>query len=716
METSDLTLFQTNITPARNAKVDNLFDYLYYCTKLEINSFQYLKIARDMTIKIDMPQKNTPKFQYNYLRVIRSDDTKPYYYFIIDSHWTSANTISLQLSIDSVNTFDSDLQWTSRTNITRQHKDRFKQGNYIVSNNSIVAARAIDKFEEGISPLKTMTSNIKITQAHDYDHYLIYRTKGDASKEPIECLYCASKNIVMDSTASQNGLQASDYSGQQVFIIFYSRDNADFTYTNATGATFTIGANQTYKALLLSKPNAAIDQFIVTGVTDSGSNNREFETGVSRKILENTAVTGYIFKGSDIYVNNRSSYSELLTIWNAYPSDVIQLGIQSQIVLNSIYDVDRTDTRIVKIIKMPYPPFDPSYNSDDEMELPSGWTLSQNYLLLSSLDTEFLCNVGKTILNQLIKIINKTTIGSAVHDLDYESKLYNSNYYTLKFMYDNFEKEFLLERYEAVDNHGTSTFTPQINIKFKQSNNLSSNSLFDFDMQVVKSYEEPTLYSKYMNVNRSQEVALYTSPYLEYIRNGYNYDKKAQLLQTGQNVAGLALGTTTSVLSFMYGGGVGAAAGISLASSALNNLTSTIINTISSEQSIQQKLQQASMSPASVSSTTDLNLLSYYNGNRLIRVTESCSDAVKQAIYNLFRLTGYACNDYGVPDLTSRIYYNFVQCKADFDESQWKYGQDILNDIKSRYEVGVTVYHQFNGSYDWLQEKENFESWLVSNS
>ena len=88
---------------------------------------------------------------------------------------------------------------------------------------------------------------------------------------------------------------------------------------------------------------------------------------------------------------------------------------------------------------------------------------------------------------------------------------------------------------------------------------------------------------------------------------------------------------------------------------------------------------------------------------------------MKKAIYNLFRLTGYSCNDYQIPSFNTREFYNFVQCKAVFDESGWKYGQDFLNDIKSRFETGITVYHKVDNNYDWNQEKENFESWLASN-
>ena len=113
------------------------------------------------------------------------------------------------------------------------------------------------------------------------------------------------------------------------------------------------------------------------------------------------------------------------------------------------------------------------------------------------------------------------------------------------------------------------------------------------------------------------------------------------------------------------------------------------------------------------SNTEDLNLLSYYNGNRLIKYTEDINDNVKQSLYNLFRLTGYACNDYAVPAVNSRLYYNFLQCKADFEDTDWTYGKAFLDDIKAKYEIGVTYFHKVDGSYDWPQEKENFETWMI---
>lgn len=714
--TSQIILYKTEITPERNAKVDNIESYLTTCQSKVISDFQYIKIDLDITIKVDMAQSNTPGFNYNYLSVKREDDTKRYFYFILNSKWISANTISLQLSLDTINTFWNDLTWTKKTHITRQHKDRYVKSSKVRLSGYVYLQRLVDRFEEGITPLKTLNSSSKIESDIDCDHYLIYKSKGTEDTTPISCFYCTNTDLYVQGSA-QNGVISSDYG--RVNIVFYSRDNEDFSYTSSDGTKTQIGKNSIYKALLLDKKTATAG-FDVIAVTDNGGSaaeggNKYLDYEIKTKILENSKLVGYIFDTGFLF---GYSYSQLLAYYNEKPSTRLELGTLKTTPLYTIYDVDRTDSKLVKIIKMPYAPFQTTYKVVDGknyITIPNGWSLYDRYLKLDNLSEEFLSTVSNLPFLELSLKIKESDVGAVENSSDFESKLYNSNYYTLKYMYDNFEKELLLERTTPLQTAGSANVTPYVEIKFKQSNNISSNSLFDFRVGNVTKYEEPTLYSRYLNVNRSQEVALYTSPYLEYIRNGYNYDKKAQALQLGQSIAGTLLGVGTAVASFAVGG-VGAAAGISFASSSINSLVSIITNRISSEQAIQQKLENARRSPASVSSTTDLNLLSYYNGNRLIKVTESCSDQVKQAIYNLFRLTGYACDDYAVPTFDTRLYYNFVQCKADFAELSWSYGQNILNDIKQRFEVGVTVFHKYNNNYDWLQEKENFEKWLESNT
>ena len=705
--TSKLTFYQCEITPEKNCVVDDLVGYLSSLTPLVVENFQYIKLDLDLYIKVNSSQVNVPKFNYNYVAVKNEDVNKVYYYFIIGSPtWISQNTIQLQLSLDTLNTFNNDLIWTNKTNITRQHKDRFNT-NYTTTSQGKIFNRKIDGYDEGFAPVKYFDTGTSIrSSSADYDFYLIYRNKEDlnaSSSVPMECYCCASEEINLNISVDYTGIQFSNYNvGDSLYT--FAVDNAPFT-TTINGVSYTIGGSSQYKGIAFVKRSVNNVAYLLreSDAVLTGPIGNSALTDVTATV--NVKVCRGFDPGSDTSIYN---YYYILGQVDAREYSTIKIG-QTSATLLSIDSVDRTDTRIVKIIKMPYAPFTLDF-VNNKLNIPTGWTYSGGYLLLNDLNMEF-SNIisGNDDFSDYVSLIVQTSdIGkNKDNDIKYESKLYNSSFFSLKYIYDNFEKEFLLERYTA------RTTYPGVLIRFKQSNNISSNSIFRFD-PMNGTYKETTLYGQFLNVNRQNEVALYNSDYLSYIRTGYNYDKKAKTRQEQTGWIGTGLSVGASVLSGALGGSVfGAAAAISLASSALNSISSNINTSITNEQAIQQKIDNAKMSAASVSNTEDLNLLSYYNGNRLIRYTEDINDNVKQSLYNLFRLTGYACNDYAVPAVNSRLYYNFLQCKADFEDTNWTYGKAFLDDIKAKYEIGVTYFHKVDGSYDWPQEKENFEIWMI---
>ena len=705
MMTSTLKFYQTPITPKLNCVVDSLTSYLESLDNLTLTNYQYVKLALDITIKINIPQSNVPKFNYNYVSIKNSDVDKTYYYFIIGTpEWISSDCVKLSLSLDTINTFKDDLTWTDKTIITRQHKDRFITKTS-TSGNNITLLRSVDDYDEGISPVKYFKSKEQITSSLNYDFYLIYKNKANldaTTSVPLDCFLCASQNIDLNITVDYNGIQFSDYSvGDSLYV--FTKDNPVFT-TKINGVSYTIGGSSQYKGIAFVKRSVNNVAYLLreSDAVLTGPIGDSALTDVTATLK--VRVCRGFDPGSDTSIYN---YYYILGQVEAKNYVSITIG-QSTATLLTINDVNRSDTSIVKIIKMPYPPFTPQVNQG-KMSIPNGWTFSGGFLLLNDLNTEFLSYIDQDSISDLMQITTTKQNISAnqPHDIKYESKLYNSSFYTLKYMYDNFEKEIYLDRFH------TSIVYPGIDIRFKQSNNISSNSLFDFTA-LNGSYDEPLVYGQYLNVNRSNEVALYSSDYINYIRTGYNYDKKAKELQFKSSLTSAGLSTVGSLLSAAFGGGIGQAVAISAGTSVLKSITDTINNQIQAENNIQQKLDQTRLSPTSVSSTEDLNLLSYYNGNRLLKVQESIEDHIKNSLYNLFRLTGYACNDYGIPQTDTRLYYNFIQCDPRFDESQWNYSQSFLDDIKAKYNVGVTVFHRVNNAYDFSQTKENFEKWLIT--
>lgn len=703
--TSKLIFYQCEITPEKNCVVDDLTSYLNSLTSKVVDNFQYIKLDLDLYIKVNSSQVNVPKLNYNYVAVKNSDVDKVYYYFIIGSPtWISSSTIQLQLSLDTLNTFNGELTWTSKTNITRQHKDRFNKS-ISTSGNFKRLKRIVDKYEEGFSATKFHESQKKITTNLDYDFYLVYKNKENLTADsniPIECFCCASKPIPLTIETSAEGIYFANYNTFDLICAF-SKDNAEFS-TTINGVSYTIGGSSQYKgiafqkgvtniALLLKDDSSVLLSNIGTSaLTDT---NSSIKLRTINYQLDPTPESVY-------------NYTNLLGIVES--KDYVESTVGTTTgVLNTIDTVNRTDTRIVKIIKMPYAPFYINLENG-KLKIPSGWTYSNGYLLLNDLSTEFITEAGDAVSIadvMTLQVLSTNIAKGKDNDIKYESKLYNSNFYSLKYLYDNFEKEIYLERYS------TTLDNPAFDIAFKQSNNISSNSLFKFTA-VNGSYKVPDMYGEYLNVNRQNEVALFSSDYLNYIRNGYNYDKKAKTRQLTTSIIGAVASTGAAVLSGVFGGSVfGAAAAISLGASTANSITSIINTAIANEQAMQQKLDTARLSAASVSNTEDLNLLSYYNGNRLLEERASISDEVKQGLYNLFRLTGYACNEYAIPTFDSRLYYNFIQCKADFEEANWTYAKSFLDDIKAKYEIGVTYFHKVDNAYDFLQTKENFEKWMI---
>ena len=73
------------------------------------------------------------------------------------------------MSLDTLNTFKNDLTWTDKTNITRQHKDRFIQGATTTSQGKVFK-RKIDSYDEGFAPAKYYDSGTSIRNSSaDYD-------------------------------------------------------------------------------------------------------------------------------------------------------------------------------------------------------------------------------------------------------------------------------------------------------------------------------------------------------------------------------------------------------------------------------------------------------------------------------------------------------------------------------------------------------------------
>lgn len=782
MATSKVKIYQTVLTPARNALVDDLEAYLNSLTPTFTDlTFQYIKLGLDINIKVPMPQGVISGHSLgNYVRI--EQDNKVWYYFIMNTDWKSTNAVELKLSVDSINTFRNDLTFTDKTLVGREHGNRILRqpgGAYFI--------RTIDRISEQIPANKTVTwEGSSIYQNRlNYDWYLIYKTRDNLSPDnpnnPIYCYCLASKPLVISKTGggASTTLTPSDLpEGQYNYVLNNDNPLGSFTAQcdirydgrghNFVNRTFRIGGEicEIYEEAS-SSPSGPINNGYQERIYRL--NNFKFvNIGSSVAIimdatfLRNGAHHPYTGSNHDVsfsgYVFNRIDRFSAWSCSNGVPSILINelnftrlsydgnipfqyaqtlitdtmvynIGTQTTRSTIAFSSVDKTDSKIIKIIKLPYAPCTITY-ANGVYNFPSEWTYDSGYMKLNdaSLSTEFLNErFGKVNVPELY--IREPNICSLTDpkDIKYESKLYHSDFYDFKLVYDSFVRDIKLENYNT-DMFDTSyVWKPNlttIDVDFKPTNTINSKFAFRIETYLsdpsgnydFASYNTTSDYEKYLLVTRNNEETIFSNDYLNYIRTGYNYDKKSKQEQASKSwlLGGLQL--AAGVASFAvsaYTGGVSAAAGIALVSGAIATFTSNAYTQASNERSMQSKLTSLAAQSSNVAGSDDVDLLSFYNENRLQIIKYRTEELQEQALYNLFFYCGYKKDQMKIPNTNSRYWFNFVQCKPVFTEEGVTPYNDYIADVKSRYEAGVTIYHHhpnIGTQWDWQQQYENWEN------
>ncbi len=144
MSTSTVKLYysggsygQWELLPGKLIKVDNIAAYLATKTFLQVNTVQYQKLKLEMQLKLDLSQKySAPLVDMTFKYVsIQNADESVHYYFVKKIDWTALSCVTFDLVLDVLNTFQetSDYVFKENTRIIREHKDRFKLGNFDVT-------------------------------------------------------------------------------------------------------------------------------------------------------------------------------------------------------------------------------------------------------------------------------------------------------------------------------------------------------------------------------------------------------------------------------------------------------------------------------------------------------------------------------------------------------------------------------------------------------
>ena len=708
----NLTFYNTGFRPEYNGVYEEIETYLSTLTPTYSTEYKFIDPALNVVIKIDASshQFDTRNIG-NFVRA--TDGSNIWYYFIMNCQWRGKETLLLELGLDTLNTFWKELKFSNESHITRRYKDRFiadPQGRGIP---------IVDAYPEEIStPPQIRTSKKVIGDPEKW--YLIYKTDyvqtSELSENPVSCYTCAEteQTIATQNVGTVTWSAASMASN--VWYALYGQACAGFTVKFA-GQNFnikTVAGRENY-LYFYKESNTAIKLVYVEFPVNPQYGDMVINEYSAGTIEFLTATFVYMQQSNHpTKPTNATEAGKILAGLDNSTQVWLMAGTQytNLWAFSDWYNHNKTDSRIVRIVQLPYAPFQKETTTDGRLVIPDGWTPEDELLKLKNPNIEF----RHTIATETIQIpeldIEDFTPQHAPLGATYEPKLYNSAFSSFKFMYDS--NVYVFNPEENPDPVG---FPNSATITFHASTTLDNTLAFEFDTYLNQTQD----YGEFLISNRSNSIPYYTNDYLHYLRFGKAVDER----QAGFNIAGAAvrgLGGTLSTAASIAGGiglaiGKGAAVGggaLGVAGAIAGGVIGLVSTAIGISQTnanardtINAKIDQYTHQASNVNGTSDVSIFDIYGKNKLLYVTYSPREEFKNAIYDYFRYYGYACDEYGdIKQMYTRVYNDYFVVEPVFEDALlWTPYKD---DISARLKLGIRVYHYKNG-YDFKLAYENWE-------
>lgn len=694
---SKIRIYQVEFKPDQNAVVESLQQYLKKATlRYTSDTFQYQQIAIDMVIKVPMEQSklNIPG---NYVEIIQDDIH--YYFYIMNAKWTAKNTLRLVLSMDTLNTFWTEIQVSldKQTHVSRKYYDRWKRVDTTIY-------PLIDNHPEDITqPYMRRNNNVYVVGPTEH-WTLVYMTEyadtQSLSENPTVCLALPEKAHKLGGSVS-NILKPTSFPAKTAICL---------DYAHTPGATLTQG-------IINFEMKSSVDWAMLYFSADRITLLRHDGNGETVNDLQQITVskTNVVYKQPAGYT---TSAPHQYWQWD----NPVYFSTAELKPFTAWYRQFKTDPRLIKIVELPYAPFDYT-ETNGVIKIPRGWEAdSYGALKLMEADVvKFTSHVYKyASLGPQSIDMSTLSLTEPAEPLLYETKLWNSNYYTYKFIYDNNVHVVKLEDFTQP---GTKP-AYGVDVSFEASTGMDNSIVFKFDSNEIVDSD----FGEYLVCNRSTEIPYYTNEYLNYLRYGKAVDERNQRMSTASTaVSGIGSAVQTSAslafaLSGAFGGattgsifgplGAAVGAGIGLIATGI----ATASSVFKANDQINAKIDNYTHQASGVSAANDLSIFKTYGKNKLLLTAYEPVHELKESIGRYFELFGYSCDIYGVPNLKTRIWSDYFVMEPVF------YQNPILEayqaDIATRMKAGFRIFHRNddisneNGvliHYDFNNEYENWE-------
>lgn len=711
----NIKLYKTNLNPSLNEVFDDITLFLNDLQPVhQWANLKYTKPELDIMVKLPLDGAYNDLGTFDYCDLFDGVDNKHYYYYILNTNWKAKQTLQLQLSMDTLNTFWNEIKSDlgPNTHVTRRYFDRWKKA-------GTLAYPLIDKHPEEISaPPMVQIAKPSVVGTNE-KWTLVYMTdyapddpdlqqQISLSGNPVSCY--AVPSVAKQIKGGQRTIRVSpgDFGDGTVFAVDYAHNGAPVKL-HWEGLSF--GSLATFDRTLSQSDDYAI--FTVNNRAGAHTINI-YGYGTSGTFTQTLPYID-ISNANAIYIqpstaNKDTPYSDLS--WD----NPINFG-DELIPFNAWFNSNKTNSRLIKIIELPYAPFEVTYEDGNKMAIPNGWTVSTDGLLKLIDDSVELESSVVSYSNLapepfvIADVVNEAGIQKKANPGEYETKLWNSSYYTLKYVYDTQAKPIKLEEFEhlAVPNYSLSiNFYPSTGMDNSMGFEFKSNEQLDAD------------FGNWLISNRTTEVPYYTNEYLNYLRYGKAVDERNRDLNIASTVVG-GIGSTISTsaslafalgsTSFATAGPIaGAVVGIIGTGIAIHSTVAKANDTLNS------KIDQYTHQSSTIQASNDLSIFKKYGKNKLLQLEYQPTKELRDSIGRYFHLYGYSCDEYGIPNWNTRIWSDYYVVEPSFKLSWVE--KDYEADISARMKAGFRLLHRVNlsdrsGVYDFDSEYENFERSLI---
>ena len=238
-----------------------------------------------------------------------------------------------------------------------------------------------------------------------------------------------------------------------IFAGAYNDPKPSFTYGDSTitpDAGNSTGYNYVTRGLALKSENGEVRVCICNYGTTSmpGHGSQDYggwgDKGTFSSIRVSTSLSSLHYYASATLPDRRTWYSIQQPI---YGQETVSFGATITIVLKDKTNIIKTDPKNIKLINLPYCPTQ-SRIVDGYLDISGEWYQNGGVLQLKDLNIPFRDQISTTLSNPIHEMVLNTynvTLDGTGDRKSRDPKLYHSDFYYKKFVYDSFGKIFRCE-------------------------------------------------------------------------------------------------------------------------------------------------------------------------------------------------------------------------------------------------------------------------------